>query len=58
VELRIPEDFAIEAFVAIGKQGDKTTLPAELQEREIPNGRLPINELVLEGGFFPREGGK
>ena len=47
----IPEGYAIEAMVAIGKQGDKSVLPEVLQARETPNGRLPLMELAAEGRF-------
>jgi nitroreductase len=49
--LGIPEDYALEAAIAIGKQGDKALLPAGLQEREEPTPRRPLAELVAEGGF-------
>jgi nitroreductase len=49
--LRVPDDYSVEVLVAIGKQGDKATLPTELQERELPNSRQPLTELVLEGAF-------
>lgn len=47
----IPEGYAIEAVVAIGKQGDKSVLPEGLQARETPNGRLPLTQLTAEGRF-------
>ena len=49
--LRIPEEFAVEIAIAIGRQGDKSLLPPDLQEREAPNSRYELKELVLEGGF-------
>ena len=49
--LGIPEDYALEAAIAVGKQGDKAQLPAGLQEREQPTPRRPLAELVAEGGF-------
>jgi nitroreductase len=49
--LRIPENFVAEVVVAIGKQGDKSSLPPDLQEREIPNTRQPLTEIALEGVF-------
>jgi len=51
IALRVPEDYALEAAVAIGKPGDKSLLPADMQERELPNGRHPLQDLVIEGGF-------
>lgn len=49
--LDVPEDFDIMAVIAIGKRGDKSRLPEELQEREIPSGRRPLSETIMEGGF-------
>ena len=49
--LRVPEDYDLENFVAIGKQADRSTLSEELQQKEAPTSRLPLQELVLEGGF-------
>ena len=47
----IPEGYAIETVVAIGKPGDKSVLPEGLQARETPNGRLPLTQLAAEGRF-------
>ena len=49
--LAIPADVAIEAVVAVGKQGDKAALPEMLQARELPNDRLPLADLVAEGAY-------
>jgi len=51
--LRIPEDFAVEIAIAVGRQGEKSALPLDLQEREAPTPRRPLRELVSEGGFQP-----
>ena len=50
-ELEIPEDYSVEAMVAIGKRGKKEDLPKELQEREIPSVRKPIKDIIMEGKF-------
>ncbi|MEO8388763.1 nitroreductase family protein [Polaromonas sp.] len=47
----IPDDYAIETVVAIGKRGDKGILSEGLQAREMPNGRLPLTKLAAEGRF-------
>ena len=47
----IPDAYAIEAVVAIGKPGDKGLLPEGLRARETPNGRLPLTRLASEGRF-------
>lgn len=49
--LDVPKTFRVETAIAIGRLGDKSQLPPPLQEREQPNGRRPVEELVMEGGF-------
>lgn len=50
-ELEIPDDYAVEAMIAIGKMGKKESLPKELQEREIPSDRKPLKDIIMEGRF-------
>lgn len=50
-EFKIPDNFTIEAMVAVGKLGDKKTLPDFLQAREEPNARKPVKSFVSEGSF-------
>ena len=50
-ELGFPEGYRVEAAIAIGRKGDKTTLPEYLQGREEPSGRKPLSETVFEGKF-------
>ncbi len=49
--LRIPEDHALHCVVALGLPGDVAALPDFLQERESPNARKPLAELVVLGGY-------
>lgn len=49
--LRIPEDHAVHAVVAIGRRGDKASLPEALQAREAPSLRMPRSDWVGEGPF-------
>lgn len=49
--LNIPENYTVHALVAIGYQGEKEELPKELQEREHPSNRKPLEEVVIEGTF-------
>ena len=49
--LNIPDDYHVEAALTIGRQADSSILPPELQEKEKPTGRLPVSELIFEGGF-------
>jgi nitroreductase len=49
--LKVPDDYAVEAMIAIGQPGDPADLPPELREREKPTGRKPVSEFVREGHF-------
>ncbi|MCT2534616.1 nitroreductase family protein [Aquibacillus koreensis] len=49
--LQIPEDYDLHAVVAIGYQGEKLTLPEDIQEREKPSDRRALTETVIEGTF-------
>lgn len=49
--LNVPDDYAIQAVVAIGYQGEKEILPDNLQEREQPNDRRPLKESLFAGSF-------
>ena len=50
-ELNLPQGYRVEAAYAVGKIGDKATLPDALREREKPSERLPLSQLAFEGGF-------
>ncbi|MEM5403502.1 nitroreductase family protein [Paraburkholderia unamae] len=50
-ELAIPDDYAIEAALAIGRAGDPAQLNEALRARELPNGRLPLAAISAEGAF-------
>lgn len=49
--LGIPERYVAYAVFAIGRLGDPASLPPELREREMPSGRRPLAESVMEGGW-------
>jgi len=51
VALRVPDDFAVAAMFALGRPGDPSELPAELQNMEKPSDRRPITESIREGVF-------
>lgn len=51
VVLNVPDDFNVEIAVAVGKRGDKSLLPETFQAAETPNGRLPLSEIAIDGGF-------
>lgn len=50
-ELGVPEEFAVEAMIAIGHPGKVEDLSEKDQAREKPNTRKPLKELVFEGRF-------
>jgi nitroreductase len=50
-DLQIPDNFDVMAMIAIGRRGPKDNLPTLLQEREQPNDRKPLTEIVMEGQF-------
>lgn len=50
-DLGVPDDYQVEAMIAIGRPGNPADLPAELREREVPTGRKPVHEIVREGRF-------
>ncbi len=51
VELKIPADFEVMAMIAIGKRGPKENLPTELQDKEKPNDRKPLSDIIMEGTY-------
>lgn len=49
--LAVPEEYAIEAMIALGRPGDPDQLPPELRAREVPSGRKPVGDIAREGKF-------
>lgn len=49
--LEIPDDYQVEAMIAIGKRAPKETLPPEIQKREAPSQRKPLSEIIIKGKF-------
>jgi nitroreductase len=49
--LGVPEDYEIEAMVAVGHPGNPADLPPQLQAREMPSGRRAVGEFTREGAF-------
>lgn len=49
--LAVPDDYAVEAMIAIGHPGDPEELPEALRKIETPSLRKPVSELVREGPF-------
>lgn len=50
-DLDIPDDYQVEAMIAIGKRAPVDHLPPELQKREAPSNRKEIREIAIEGKF-------
>jgi nitroreductase len=50
-ELRIPDEFQVEAMAAVGWPGPKELLPEKLQARESPNDRRKLSVSIFEGPF-------
>ena len=49
--LAVPEEFAVEAMIAVGRPAPATSLPESLREREVPSGRKPVDEFAFPGVF-------
>lgn len=49
--LGVPDGYRIEVAIAVGRQGDRSSLPEEFQSLEVPTPRLPVRQLVAEGRF-------
>ena len=50
-ELDVPQGYRVECAVALGRIGDPAILPEQLRDREEPNGRRPLSDIAMEGGF-------
>ncbi len=50
-ELKIPDEFEVEAMAAVGKPGDPSLLPEKLRAKESPNDRRKLSESICEGAF-------
>lgn len=49
--LHIPEDYTVEAMIAVGHPGRKEDLPEQLRDREKPSDRKKVKEFISEGVF-------
>jgi nitroreductase len=50
-ELKIPQDFEVNAMAVVGKPGDPQLPPESVRAREQPNDRRPVSQSVREGPF-------
>lgn len=49
--LKIPYNYDIVTVAALGKQGDKMSLPESLREKELPSERMELSEILHIGSF-------
>jgi nitroreductase len=54
-ELQIPDVYEIQAMFAIGKIGQISGLPENLQAKEAPSQRKPLDEIVFQDRFTPKK---
>ena len=50
-ELSIPDDFDVNAMIAIGRRAPAENLPEKYRSMERPSPRRPLHEIVFEGVF-------
>ena len=50
-KLNVPDDYDVEAMIAVGCPGEIEELPEELRQREIPSGRNPVEAFACEGPY-------
>ncbi|MFH5182688.1 nitroreductase family protein [Paenibacillus sp. TAB 01] len=51
--LNVPEQYDLHAVIALGYKGDPEQLPEGLREREVPNSRVELSQVVFEGKVKP-----
>lgn len=49
--VKVPENYAVEAMLAIGRPGPITVLPEKWQAREALTERRPLVQTIFRGGF-------
>lgn len=52
-ELKIPDNYRVEAMCAIGIKDQPEKLPEDMRENEKPSSRNKLDQLVMEGEFKP-----
>ena len=50
-ELHVPDDYTVEAIVAVGRPGNPEDLPEFQRQREMPSARKTVSEFAFEGPF-------
>lgn len=49
--LEVPDDYALEIFIAVGKAGEGNALPEDLRAVDKPTDRVPLTRIVSHGRF-------
>lgn len=49
--LQVPDGYRVEAGLAVGRLAARDSLPEDLQVREVPSQRNPVEAFVFEGQF-------
>ena len=49
--IQLPQGYAIETVVAVGRKGDPAVLPDGVRKLETPSDRRPLTETAAEGLF-------
>jgi nitroreductase len=49
--LNVPDGFQVEAMAAVGRPGDRETLPPDLRDKEFPSDRRKLEQTICEGPF-------
>lgn len=58
IDLEIPDDYQVEALIAIGRRGAIQDLPEDLQKREVPSSRKIARDIAIEGKFPKKSNAK
>lgn len=49
--VNLPDGYAVEAMIAIGRPAPIDSLPPDIQKNEVSRARRPLLEIVMEGSF-------
>ena len=47
----MPDDYSVEVMIAVGKPGEIDKLPERARDKEAPNSRKPVADIIIEGTF-------
>lgn len=52
--LAMPDRYRLEVAIAIGRRADVARLPKDLQSKEMPSERMPLDQIAFRGRFLRR----